>query len=186
MVIFQTNFPKTCLDYSNKLCRFAIVFKIIFEQRYKIVEKINRKSYRIMTAQEFTSRTGIELTNEQMNAIHEVYMTTNDDKDYFCAIIKSQYEADRCNLEYMLDLGRHLADERKKREESKKALEDKFKALQEWIYSQTLSYDIEILGNLKQKCKQMFGEKEFYARFITDDGGLDSEDMAAIVSILRK
>ena len=121
-----------------------------------------------------------------MNAIHEVYMTTNDDKDYFCSIIKSQYDADRCNLEYMLDLGRHLAYERAKREESQKALENKLEALQEWIYSQTLSYDIEILGNLKQKCKQMFGEKEFYARFITDDGGLDSEDMAAIVSILRK
>lgn len=139
-----------------------------------------------MTAQEFTSRTGIELTNEQMNAIHEVYMTTNDDKDYFCAIIKSQYEADRCNLEYMLDLGIRLAEERKQAENKRKELEARIKDLQEWMLRQTVNCDYEVLDNLKAKCQEIYGAKEFYARFIELDGELGSDDLTNIAALLRK
>ena len=139
-----------------------------------------------MTAQEFTSRTGIELNEEQMNAIHEVYMTTNDDKDYFCAIIKSQYDADRCNLEYMLDLGRRLAEERKQAENKRNELEARIKDLQEWMLRQTVNCDYEVLDNLKAKCQEIYGAKEFYARFIELDGELGSDDLTNIAALLRK
>ena len=139
-----------------------------------------------MTAQEFKDRTGIQLSDEQMWALHEVYMTGEQSKDYFCALIKSQYDADRCNLEYMLDLGRRLAEERKQAENKRKELEARIKDLQEWMLRQTVNCDYEVLDNLKAKCKQIYGEKEFYARFIDLDGELGSDDLTNIAALLRK
>ena len=139
-----------------------------------------------MTAQEFKDRTGIQLSDEQMWALHEVYMTGEQSKDYFCALIKSQYDADRCNLEYMLDLGRRLAEERKMAEAGKCNLSKKLLDLQEWMLKQTVNCDYEVLDNLKAKCQEIYGAKEFYARFIELDGELSSDDMTNIAALLRK
>lgn len=37
-----------------------------------------------MTQQEFTQRTQVEVSNKEFNAIHEVYMASDLDKDEFC------------------------------------------------------------------------------------------------------
>lgn len=37
-----------------------------------------------MTQQEFTQRTQVEVSNNEFNAIHEVYMASDLDKDEFC------------------------------------------------------------------------------------------------------
>ena len=37
-----------------------------------------------MTQQEFTNRTNVEVSYNEFNAIHEVYMSSDLDKDEFC------------------------------------------------------------------------------------------------------
>ena len=70
-----------------------------------------------MTKEEFGKRTGIGLDDEQMQLMHEVYMmTTDQDWNYFCALMKTMYEADRCCIEFMLDMGRNLQKKRKNAE----------------------------------------------------------------------
>lgn len=70
-----------------------------------------------MTKEEFGKRTGFGLDDEQMQLMHEVYMmTTDQDWNYFCALMKTMYEADRCCIEFMLDMGRNLQKKRKNAE----------------------------------------------------------------------
>lgn len=42
-----------------------------------------------MTKQEFESMTGLQVTDEQMWKIHEVYKNLNEDKDVFCKMVKT-------------------------------------------------------------------------------------------------
>ena len=40
-----------------------------------------------MTRQEFEERTNLQVKEEDFDAIHEVYMTTDHDKDQFCDVM---------------------------------------------------------------------------------------------------
>ena len=136
-----------------------------------------------MTAKEFTEMTGIGLDDEQMWCIHEVYMAGEQDKDYFCALVKTMYKADRCCIEYLLDLGRRLIQRRKAEAGRIKELEETVTDLQEFIYGQSDDPDVDVI---RDKAIGIFGKNEFYARCLDNGRELGSEDMAYIAKVLRE
>lgn len=54
------------------------------------------------------------------------------------------------------------------------------------MYAQADSQLRLVLDNLKAKCQEIYGAKEFYARFIELDGELGSDDLTNIAALLRK
>lgn len=49
-------------------------------------KKLNQKNSKIMTQKEFTDRTGVQVTATEYNAIEEVYVNCDLEKDEFCKV----------------------------------------------------------------------------------------------------
>lgn len=135
-----------------------------------------------MTLKEFTDRTGIELDDEQMGCIHEVYVSTNDDKDYFCALLKAMFKADRCCIEYMLTLGRSLKNERKLAAEALKASKRNTANLKDFLYSQI---ENPAKSEIRNKLKNFCGEIEYYATCIEKEIQLTQDELMRVAEIIR-
>ena len=134
-----------------------------------------------MTRQEFEERTNLQVKEEDFDAIHEVYMTTNHDKDQFCDVMK-QTMRNLGGFEYIRDLGIALAEQRRKSREQQDRLLAKVNELTDFIFEQ--SYDSDET-ELKKKAKELLGEREYLARCLENEVELCSEDIDAIKSILR-
>lgn len=147
-----------------------------------------------MTREEFEVLTGFDfqLDAEQYRCIEEVYMTVDDDKEYFCELLKVMYKADRCTMEFMLELGRKMIAEKKKLQqkfdEQKKELADRLIKAQterdevyDFLYEQSDDPDrIQI----RDKCKEIAGKEHFYARCMEDGRDLDSYEVDEVVEAL--
>lgn len=57
-----------------------------------------------MTQQEFTQRTGFYPTTEQFEAIHELYMESDKDKDAWCKEWKRKGGIEKCSRENVLQI----------------------------------------------------------------------------------
>lgn len=134
-----------------------------------------------MTRQEFEERTNLQVKEEDFDAIHEVYMTTDHDKDQFCDVMK-QTTRNLGGFEYIRDLGIALAEQRRKSREQQDRLLAKVNELTDFIFEQ--SYDSDET-ELKKKAKELLGEREYLARCLENEVELCSEDIDAIKSILR-
>ena len=134
-----------------------------------------------MTRQEFEERTNLQVKEEDFDAIHEVYMTTDHDKDEFCDVMK-QTMRNLGGFEYIRDLGLALAEQRRKSREQQDRLLAKVNELIDFIFDQ--SYDADET-ELKKKAKELLGEREYLARCLENEVELCSEDIDAIKSILR-
>lgn len=134
-----------------------------------------------MTRQEFEERTNLQVKEEDFDAIHEVYMTTDHDKDQFCDVMK-QTMRNLGGFEYIRDLGIALAEQRRKSREQQDRLLAKVNELTDFIFEQ--SYDSDET-ELKKKAKELLGEREYLARCLENEVELCSEDIDAIKSILR-
>ena len=58
----------------------------------------------IMTQQEFTQRTGFYPTAEQFEAIHELYMESDKDKDAWCKEWKRKGGVEKCSKENVINV----------------------------------------------------------------------------------
>ena len=134
-----------------------------------------------MTRQEFEERTNLQVKEEDFDAINEVYMTTDHDKDQFCDVMK-QTMRNLGGFEYIRDLGIALAEQRRKSREQQDRLLAKVNELTDFIFEQ--SYDSDET-ELKKKAKELLGEREYLARCLENEVELCSEDIDAIKSILR-
>lgn len=134
-----------------------------------------------MTRQEFEERTNLQVKEDDFTAIHEVYMTTDHDKDEFCDVMK-QMMRNLGGFEYIRDLGLALAEQRRKSREQQDRLLAKVNELTDFIFEQ--SYDSDET-ELKKKAKELLGEREYLARCLENEVELCSEDIDAIKSILR-
>lgn len=134
-----------------------------------------------MTRQEFEERINLQVKEEDFDAIHEVYMTTDHDKDQFCDVMK-QTMRNLGGFEYIRDLGIALAEQRRKSREQQDRLLAKVNELTDFIFEQ--SYDSDET-ELKKKAKELLGEREYLARCLENEVELCSEDIDAIKSILR-
>ena len=132
-----------------------------------------------MTRQEFEERTNLQVKEEDFDAIHEVYMTTDHDKDQFCDVMK-QTMRNLGGFEYIRDLGIALAEQRRKSREQQDRLLAKVNELTDFIFEQ--SYDSDET-ELKKKAKELLGEREYLARCLENEVELCSEDIDAIKSI---
>ena len=102
-----------------------------------------------MTRQEFEERTNLQVKEEDFDAIHEVYMTTDHDKDQFCDVMK-QTTRNLGGFEYIRDLGIALAEQRRKSREQQDRLLAKVNELTDFIFEQ--SYDSDET-ELKKRAK---------------------------------
>ena len=134
-----------------------------------------------MTRQEFEERTNLQVKEEDFDAIHEVYMTTDHDKDQFCDVMK-QAMRNLGGFEYIRDLGIALAEQRRKSREQQDRLLAKVNELADFIFEQ--SYDSDET-KLKNKAKELLGEREYLARCLENEVELCSEDIDTIKEILR-
>lgn len=136
-----------------------------------------------MTQQEFIELTGLTLDAEQYQCIEEIYMTVDEDKQYFCELLKVMYKADRCTIEFMLQLGRKMIDGRRKAQQEKKKLKAEMDDVKEFLYDQFENPDeYEIKG----KCKELFGRGNFLAKCIEDGKELSSGDVDFVSEVLRE
>lgn len=172
-----------------------------------------------MTRQEFIDRTGFEITEESMWALHEVYSISPIDKNAFCEMCvkgggslvdyfvslgssivaerhaamkdavapyeaaKSHYEEENANLKDIYEA--RIAN----KEEDITTLNKELEELQQFIFKTSLNDDYEIKDELKDKCKELYGEAEFYAMMLEDAEDLDSfssEDLKNIAELLRR
>ena len=134
-----------------------------------------------MTRQEFEERTNLQVKEEDFDAIHEVYMTTDHDKDQFCDVMK-QAMRNLGGFEYIRDLGIALAEQRRKSREQQDRLLAKVNELADFIFEQ--SYDSDET-ELKKKAKELLGEREYLVRCLENEVELCSEDIDTIKEILR-
>lgn len=140
-----------------------------------------------MTRQEFIDRTAMEITEEEMAALHEVYVIGNGTKDTFCQMVRNGREP---LLEYLINLGRAIVAEKitavkeatapyeaaKARYEKENAnqaeeiltLNKELEELQQFVFKTSLADDYEIKDELKDKCKELYGEAEYYAMVLEE------------------
>lgn len=137
-----------------------------------------------MTQKEFEEMTGFDfqLDAEQYRCIEEVYMTVDDDKLYFCELLKVMYEADRCTMEFMLSLGRKMIEQKKKLLKEIHRMKSEMDDIEEFLYEQVGDPDEYAI---KDKCMALYGKGEFLAKCIEDDKDLSCSDVDFIADLLR-
>lgn len=128
-----------------------------------------------MTKQEFESMTGLQVTDEQMWKIHEVYMNMEGDKDFFCNMVKTMGQD---AVDFLCRLGERMMATRGHIEELQEENED----LTEFIYRQSTEPDEY---EVKDKAIELLGRDEYYARLVEDDKELDRYAKDYISSKLR-
>lgn len=161
-----------------------------------------------MTRQEFIDRTGFEIPEESMWALHEVYSLGTGDKDSFCEMCKT---GGRSLVGSLILLGRNIMAERARavkeatapyeaaqaRYEKENAtqaeeistLNKELEELQQFIFKTSLADEYEIKDELKDKCKELYGEAEYYAMMLEEAEDLDSfssEDLRNVAQLLRR
>ena len=134
-----------------------------------------------MTRQDFEERTNLQVKEEDFDAIHEVYMTTDHDKDQFCDVMK-QAMRNLGGFEYIRDLGIALAEQRRKAREQQDRLLAKVNELTDFIFDQSYDADETELSN---KARELLGEREYLARCLENEVELRAEDIDTIKEILR-
>lgn len=82
---FQNGNDHFFVYFLKNICRIKYFDLSLHYQNKKQVSQLNNKD---MTQQEFTSRTGVEVTSFEFNSINEVYMNSEVDKDEFCRLWK--------------------------------------------------------------------------------------------------
>lgn len=161
-----------------------------------------------MTRQEFIDRTGWEITEDEMAALHEVYSISPIGKDAFCEMC---VKGGGSLVDYFISLGRSIVAERhaamkaavapyeanltsSKKENANQAeeiatLNKELEELQQFIFKTSLKDDYEMKDELKDKCKELYGEAEYYAMMMEQCEDLDSfssEDLRNIAELLRR
>ena len=181
-----------------------------FEKRFvnKFTKSLTIKDKNIMTRQEFIDRTEMEITEEEMAALHEVYVIGNGTKDTFCQMVRNGRKP---LLEYLINLGRAIVAEkitavkeatapyeaaqiRYEKENANQAeeistLNKELEELQQFVFKTSLADEYEIKDELKDKCKELYGEAEYYAMMLEEAEDLDSfssEDLKNIAELLRR
>ena len=155
-----------------------------------------------MTRQEFIDRTGFEIPEESMWALHEVYSLGTGDKDSFCEMCKT---GGRSLVGSLVLLGRNIMAERAKavkeatalyedclkdtslvaskaryeKENANQAeeistLNKELEELQQFVFETSLADDYEIKDKLKDKSKELYGEAEYYAMMLEEAEDVDS------------
>lgn len=128
-----------------------------------------------MTRQEFESMTGLQVTDEQMWKIHEVYVNMEGDKEFFCCMVKTMGQE---AVDFLCRTGERMAATRGHIEE----LQEENSDLTEFIYRQSVEPDEY---DAKEKAIELFGRDEYYARLVEDDKELDRDARDYISSKLR-
>lgn len=161
-----------------------------------------------MTRQEFIDKTGWEITEDEMGALHEVYGLGPGDKDTFCEMC---VKGGGSLVDYFVSLGKSIVAERhaavkeaiapyevaKARYEAKLAAEEEetvtlnkeLEELQKFIFKTSITDEYEMKDDLKDKCKELYGEAEYYAMMLEEAGDIDSfssEDFKNIAELLRR
>lgn len=161
-----------------------------------------------MTRQEFIDRTGWQITEDEMAALHEVYRLGPGDEDLFCKMCK---KGGRELVGYFISLGMAIIADRKtavkeatapyeaaqtryEKENANQAeeittLNKELEELQQFIFKTSLTDDYEMKDELKDKCKELYGEAEYYAMMLEECEDLDcfsSEDLRNIAELLRR
>lgn len=127
-----------------------------------------------MTQAEFEERTGLTVTSEEFNYIHEAYLSVPYDKDVFCSGIKTNEAKTLVAM-----LGRHLQEERT----INRAIRDQRDQLVNYIFDQSVNPDTE---ELRDKARELLGRDEYLARLIEAGETLDDEDAKYIAAKLRQ
>ena len=160
-----------------------------------------------MTRQEFIDKTGWEITEDEMGALHEVYGLGPGDKDTFCEMC---VKGGGSLVDYFISLGRSIVAERnaamkaavapyaaklaaKEKENATQAeeistLNKELEELQQFVFKISLADEYEIKDELKDKCMELYGEAEYYAMMLEESEDLDSfssEDLKNIAQLLR-
>lgn len=161
-----------------------------------------------MTRQEFIDRTGWQITEDEMAALHEVYTLGPGDKDTFCEMcVKGGVSL----VDYFVSLGKSIVAEMHSamkeavapyedaqaryeaklaaKEEETVTLNKELEELQRFIFKTSITDEYEMRYELKDKCKELFGEAEYYAMMLEEAGDLDSfssEDFNNIAELLRR
>lgn len=128
-----------------------------------------------MTRQEFESMTGLQVTDEQMWKIHEVYKNLNEDKDVFCKMVKTMGKK---GIDFLCIIGMQMTVDRGHIEELQEENDD----LTEFIYRQSAEPDEY---EVKDKAIELLGRDEYYARLVEDGKELDIDARNYISSKLR-
>lgn len=128
-----------------------------------------------MTKQEFESMTGLQVTDEQMWKIHEVYVNAGEDKDVFCKMVKTMGKE---GIDFLCAIGMKMTVDRGHIED----LQQETDELEEFIFQQSVEPDESLVVD---KALELFGKDEYYARLLENDITLDADAREYVASKLR-
>lgn len=137
-----------------------------------------------MTQREFQELTDFQLDAEQYQCIEKVYMTVDDDKQYLCAPLKEIVAgpSGTAAMEFMLQLGRKMIEDEKKKLAEIKKWRTERDDLAEFLFDQ---FECPDETEIKDKCKRVFGVNEFYAKSLREGKELSGDDLDDIADMLR-
>lgn len=127
-----------------------------------------------MLQKEFFERTGIKLTKEQFEKVHDIYMESGQDKDKFCIDWKTHHNSNLLHIFY------NQADRLGK--ELEKA-NNEINELAIYILEQA---EVCSAPTLRQKAIQMLGIETYLRIKIQKGYNLWQKDLDALVEILSK
>lgn len=141
-----------------------------------------------MTKQEFTERTSIKVTDNEMMQIHDIYMMTHDDKDQFCKTWKI-IDEDRDVLSlvwaiydnYAL-MKSQLDKAHEERDDAEEAQHTTQTAMGEWVARKFYETNDE---EMRDKAIELLGKKGYIAYLLEDDFNLFRQDKLLASELLK-
>ena len=122
--------------------------------------------------------------------LNEVYMTGTQDKDEFCDLVRTMYDANGASLDFLVFLGRSIATKRSEQsrlarqaEQAIDNLQAENRDLKNFIYEQSGNPDRD---EIRSKAAEVLGLDEYLGRCIIDDRGISPEDREYIADRLRE
>lgn len=135
-----------------------------------------------MTNQEFEERVGWKVTSEEFNAINELYMVTDMDKDTFCKEYREMHSGSIEMNKVLLEIGKKLGDIMATNEKIIKDAQKRNEELADMMIRKADEYDVD---DLYTEAKKLIGEKQVIIKKLEYEYELSEDEVSYIKNNLQ-